>query len=308
MANDISTIAARLLKSLYSIPSYIEVRSAIESGALLHNPESTLNALFPAIQGSVDSKALDSFYEAELQRVLNDAKGENVVYRYLGFTADFRFIKQKYLQYRASSIAEYANTLETEESQKLRLLPEYIKLLKNSEHIFHAVEDTFEFVNRIDGLYLQALAEVAIESGNEYVKRVVKQKIDNYHLMSVLRMTQLGKHPDAIQNLFITVHELGVMPQNLDTLNGHDVVNQIGTQVGLAPAEISVTSIETHLNNKEISVINQATFEGVSGERIIQYFERLKFCISDVKVALAAHAMDLSAEDVLKRCVNYETQ
>lgn len=308
MANDISTIAARLLKSLYSIPSYTEVKNAIESGTLLHNPESTLNTLFPMIEGVIDGKVLDRFYETELERVLNDAKGENVVYRYLGFTADFRFIKQQYLKYRASSVSEYANTLEVEASHKLRLLAEYIKLLKNSEHIFHAVEDTFEFVNRIDGLYLQALAEVATESGNEYVKRVVKQKIDNYHLMSVLRMTQLGKHPDAIQNLFITVHELGVMPQNLDKLNGHDVVNQIGTQVGLLPAEISVTAIETHLNNKEISVINQATFEGVSGERIIQYFERLKFCIGDIKVALAAHAMDLSAEDVLKRCVNYEAR
>lgn len=308
MANDISTIAARLLKSLYSIPSYTEVRGAIESGTLLHNPEATLNALFPTIGGVVDGKALDRFYEAELERILNDAKGENVVYRYLGYTADFRFIKQQYLKYRASSVSEYANTLETEESQKLRLLSEYIKLLKNSEHIFHTVEDTFEFVNRLDGLYLQALAEVAVESGNEYVKRVVKQKIDNYHLMSVLRMTQLGKHPDAIQNLFITVHELGVMPQNLDSLSGHDIVSQIGTQVGLTSAEISVTAIETHLSNKEISVINQATFEGVSGERIIQYFERLKFCISDIKVALAAHAMDLSAEDVLKRCVNYEAR
>lgn len=308
MANDISTIAARLLKSLYSIPSYTEVKNTIESGTLLHNPESTLNALFPMIESVIDGKVLDRFYETELERVLNDAKGENVVYRYLGFTADFRFIKQQYLKYRASSISEYASTLEVEASHKLRLLPEYIKLLKNSEHIFHAVEDTFEFVNRIDGLYLQALAEVATESRNEYVKRVVKQKIDNYHLMSVLRMTQLGKHPDAIQNLFITVHELGVMPQNLDRLNGHDVVNQIGTQVGLLPAEISVTGIETHLNNKEISVINQAMFEGVSGERIIQYFERLKFCISDIKVALAAHAMDLSAEDVLNRCVNYEAR
>lgn len=308
MANDISTIAARLLKSLYSIPSYTEVKNSIESGNLLQNPESTLNSLFPMIEGVVDSKALDRFYNTELERVLNDAKGENVVYRYLGFTADFRFIKQQYLKYRASSVSEYANTLEVEESHNLRLLPEYIKLLKNSEPVFHAVEDTFEFVNRIDGLYLQALAEVAVESGNEYVKRVVKQKIDNYHLMSILRMTQLGKHPDAIQNLFITVHELGVMPQNLEKLSGHDIVNQIGTQVGLVPAEISVTAIETHLNNKEISVINQATFEGVSGERIIQYFERLKFCIADVKVALAAHAMDLSAEDVLKRCINYEAQ
>lgn len=308
MANDISTIAARLLKSLYSIPSYESVKQAIESGSLIHTPEATIKNLFPAIDGAIDGNNLDRFYEIELERVLNDSKGENVVYRYLGFTADFRIIKQLYLKYRAASISGYAKTLETEDASKLRLLPEYITLLKNSEKIFHEVDDTFEFVNRIDGLYLQALAEVAVESNNEYVKRVVKQKIDNYHLMTVLRMTQLGKSPEVIQNLFITVHELGVMPQTLDKMQAHDVVTQIGTQVGLAPADISVTAIETRLNNKEIGVINQATFEGVSGERIIQYFERLKYCIADIKVALAAHAMDLPAEEVLKRCVNYEAK
>lgn len=304
MSNDTSTIAAGLLRELYKIPSYIEFKKLIEAGTFQQNPEILLNALFSGEAVAATPAALDDRYRAQLDMILKQVGEESVIYQYLALGEDFRVVKQKYLGYRALGVSSFYEELKKDTTVSLRMFSFYEDVVAKTEPLLHKIEDTFEFVSRIDSMYLQALARIA-EGADEYIQDIVRVKIENYHYMTVLRLTQLGKSREIIESLFVPVEGL-VSTYGVEHLTYQDVVTEVGLLVGLKPEQISVTAIETHLLNKEIATVNKATFTGVGGERIIQYFEQLRYFIADVKVVLTAHAMNLPAADVLSRLVAYD--
>lgn len=307
MANDIATIAARLLTALYQIPASADLKKALESDVFRYDPVAALAPLFPFMSGTITVEGLDSYYREKLDQVLHDAKGDNPFFLYLGLGRDFQLLKQQYLRYRAEHVSEYAKNFEQEQASAVLVLQKFFPQLRAAEPALHSIADSFEFVNEIDRLYLSLLGDVAAAANNDYITAVVKQKMYNYHQLMVLRMTQLGKSPEAIARQGITAHALGVMPPSLDRFSsGHDIVSEIGQSLNIPSADITVTAIETALFNRELRAVNQAAFTGVSGERLIQYFERLQHCLRNVKVALAAQAMGLVANQITPRLVMYD--
>jgi hypothetical protein len=306
MPNDISTIAASLLKNLYQIPSFDDFKKSIDAGTAYAHPDQLLAGLFPGATVEVSEGSLEERYQAQLARVLPQLDPRSDIYTYLVLSEDFRAIKQQYLRFRARHEERYINALRTEGVQSYRLFEQYEDLLQSAESRLHEITDTFEFVSMIDSIYLQAL-DRGTRGGGEYVRSIVEKKLANYHIMLVLRLTQLGRSREDIERLFVPIEGIPVVGQ-LKRLQYHDVVTEIGMLVGLKPEQISVAAIETHLLNQELAVINKATYMGVGGERVVQYFERLRYFIADVKVAFAGHAMKMDTATLMTRLVQYDAK
>jgi hypothetical protein len=304
MANDISTIAASLLKDLYAIPPFTAMRTAAEGGSLLANPEGFLGSAFTTETGAVVGEGqLDGYYRSVLDRIIAELPEGSLEYNYIILTDEFRFIKEKYLLFRSAETTHFFDTLVKEYGDSLTLLDVYRVELEALEDRIHSIDDTFEFISLIDRVYLTVLAAAAAKA-DEYMREIIRVKIEHYNVMTALRMTQLGKKRELIESLFVTGDLVDTYA--LEHLEYRDVVAEIGMMIGMKPEQISVTAIETRLLNHEITVINKATFEGVTGARIIQYIEQLRFFIANMKVVFASKAMGLTQEEVMKRFVAYD--
>ncbi len=304
MANDISTIAASFLKDLYAIPPFAAMRAAVEGGSLLANPEGFLGSAFTTETGAVVGEGqLDAYYRSVLDRIIAELPENSLERQYIVLTDEFRFIKEKYLVFRSTEVSRFFETLTQEFADSLTLIDLYRADLEELEERIHQIDDTFEFVSVIDRSYLSVLARLA-GSADAYMREMIRVKIEHYNIMTALRMTQLGKNRELIESLFITGDLVDTYA--LEHLEYRDVVSEIGMMLGLKPDQTSVTSIETHLLNHEIAVINTATFEGVTGARIIQYVEQLRFFIANMKVVFASKAMGLKEEEVIQRFVAYD--
>ncbi len=306
MANTISTIAASLLQDLYAIPPFSALKTAADSGSLFKSPEAFLASVFRTAEGSIASdKQLDVHYRSIIDSIVTSLPEDSIEYQYIVLAEEFRFIKEKYLVFRSGEVSSFYTTLKQDWARSLKLFSLYDDALKKLEPSLHDIDDTFEFVSLIDRTYLIVLAGLAKQS-DAYLRGVVKEKIEQYNIMTTLRMAQLGKSRELIESLFVT--EGLADTYALEHLEYRDVVSEIGLLLGMRPDMISVTTIETALFNREMATINKATFEGVSGARIIQYVEQLRFFISNMKVVFAGVAMGLAEEEITKRFVAYNAQ
>jgi hypothetical protein len=302
---DLSTLGTTYTYYLYKIPSFEHFQQLRKDGAL-----AIADALLPVITPvfrdehvELNEKYFDTYYSRAVAQVLKTIDADSFAYKYLALTRDFQVIRQLYIRRRAEAAAEYASAVKQEIGQLL--VPElYMTRLAKEEQHLHNVEDTFEFVNHIDYVYLNVLIDIA-EPENTFIHTFVKSKLEMYNVMTVLRLTQMGRAYERIVNLLIDTphfYSAGILKR----LKAGDMLAEVGGLLGLDPKNISVTAIETFLMEKQIRSANQAMFFGVGQERVLQYFTKLHFFIYDIKLILAAHALELPAEQVDERILNYD--
>jgi hypothetical protein len=132
----------------------------------------------------------------------------------------------------------------------------------------------------------------------------VLAKIDSYTLLNVLTRTQKGQSKEHILRHLLPIQ--GSLAINaVKSFSFGDILGDIGQYLNLTPASINIINIENTLIKNEIKTLNKAQFTGMSGDRIIQYTERLQYAISNAKLLILQYSKQIDSKQAKLRFIDY---
>lgn len=304
MTKDFATLGAGYSYQLFQMPSFHDLEQFVTNSSFAEQLPLFVQSVFPGTTVKPEESFFDEYYASFINERIQQFDPNSFIYKYIALTHDFRIIKNAYLQAKAEGKDSYLQAVKENKLPSLFLFDSYSSQLEKEEKNLHAVENTAEFINILDRLYLMNICEFAGKE-NEYVKGIVSAKIEAYNVMSVLRLTQLGRTRERIMDVLIDRPEMYSLGKIRNLAFG-DVVTEVGQLLGIPVENISVTEIETYLLHKEVRAVNHAMFFGVGEERVIQYFEKFRFFISNIKLALAAQALNMEPQKMQSRLINYD--
>jgi hypothetical protein len=136
------------------------------------------------------------------------------------------------------------------------------------------------------------------------MKEFILAKIDSYTLLNVLTRTQRGQSKEHILRHLLPIQ--GSLAINaVKSFSFGDILGDIGQYLNLAPASINIINIENTLIKNEIYTLNKAQFTGMSGDRIIQYTERLQYAISNAKLLILQYSKQIDSKQAKLRFIDY---
>ncbi len=297
-----TTIAGQTVWYLSQLPSYEDFVSFTESQTFEDRLPSFVSESLANSEVNTSFGGLNTYYENLFARTLQELPPKSAVYRYITLKADLRTLENMvYARQDSFSGPSMQDTVLSSLGHCYH--PERFrdKLSKQSTKLA-ASEDVFEFLSILEETYLTVAIENALSS--TYLTRVITAEVNRHNAMTAIRRGKRGQTKSQITPHLIKdtrlIHRLPV-----ETLEFGDILGELGNLLQIAPANLSETTVETHLLHNEIHALNSAKYEGVDAERIVQYLEIVYHFISNVKLALAARRFGLPAEELQARLVNY---
>ena len=170
------------------------------------------------------------------------------------------------------------------------------------EKLIHS-QDSFSLISYLEEIFLTLLFENLSQS-SDIMRDFVLAKIDSYTLLNVLTRTQKGQSKEHILRHLLPIQ--GSLAINaVKSFSFGDILGDIGQYLNLSPADINTINIENTLIQNEIKTLHRAQFTGMSGDRIIQYTERLQYAIANTKLLILQHNKQIDSKQSKLRFIDY---
>jgi len=300
-------VTSRYVSRLGHLPSSTETKNFLDTD----NLDAILNLIrdsFRILDISLDNviKKLNNHYHTQIEEILALLPQNTAPFIYLTLAQDFEKLKTltlaktiygeplgdkafEQILYEATTQLYYASQFKT-------------KLLAKEEKLTHS-QDSFSIISYLEEIFLTLLFE-NLKNSSYVMRDFVLSKIDSYTLLNVLTRTQKGQSKEHILRHLLPIQ--GSLAINaVKALSFGDILGDIGQYLNLAPADINTINIENTLIQNEIKTLHRAQFTGMSGDRIIQYTERLQYAISNAKLLILQYTKQIDAKQAKLRFIDY---
>ena len=300
-------VTSRYVSRLSNLPSSNDSKKLLDTD----NVEGVLNLIqnsFNLSDISLDTviTKLNHHYQNQINEILSLLPEDTEPFIYLTLSRDFDKLRTLVLNHTVygEPLGEDAfEKILKEVDRSLTYSSEFkTKLLSKKDKLIHSY-DSFGIISYLEEMFLTLLFE-KLKDSSSIMKEFILAKIDSYTLLNTLTRTQKGQSKEHILRHLLPIQ--GSLAINaVKTFSFGDILGDIGQYLNLAPANINTINIENTLIQNEIKTLHRAQFTGMSGDRIIQYTERLQYAISNAKLLILQYTKQLDAKQAKLRFIDY---
>jgi hypothetical protein len=300
-------VTSRYVSRLNSLPSSYDSKRFLDTD----NLEGLLNLIqnsFNLSDVNLDTviTKLNQYYQNQIDEILSLLPENTEPFIYLTLSKDFDKLKTIAVNHTIYGEALGEDAFEKilkEVDTSLVYSSEFkTKLLAKEEKLIHSY-DSFGIISYLEEIFLTLLFE-HLKDSSSIMKEFILAKIDSYTLLNVLTRTQRGQSKEHILRHLLPIQ--GSLAINaVKSFSFGDILGDIGQYLNLSPANINIINIENTLIENEIYTINKAQFTGMSGDRIIQYTERLQYAISNAKLLILQYTKQIDSRQAKLRFIDY---
>jgi hypothetical protein len=249
---------------------------------------------------------LNNYSPTQIEEILSLLPDNSAPFVYLTFAQDFEKLKtlalSKTIYGEALGDKAFEQIL-AETTTHLHYASQFkSKLLAKEEKLIHS-HDSFSLISYLEEIFLTLLFE-NLSKSSDIMRDFVLAKIDSYTLLNVLTRTQKGQSKEHILRHLLPIQ--GSLAINaVKSFSFGDILGDIGQCLNLAPVDINIINIENALIQNEIKTLHRAQFTGMSGDRIIQYTERLQYSISNFKLLILQNSKQIDSKQAKLRFIDY---
>lgn len=300
-------VTSRYVSRLSNLPSSNDSKKLLDTD----NVEGVLNLIqnsFNLSDISLDTviTKLNHHYQNQINEILSLLPEDTEPFIYLTLSRDFDKLRTLVLNHTVygEPLGEDAfEKILKEVDRSLTYSSEFkTKLLSKKDKLIHSY-DSFGIISYLEEMFLTLLFE-KLKDSSSIMKEFILAKIDSYTLLNTLTRTQKGQSKEHILRHLLPIQ--GSLAINaVKTFSFGDILGDIGQYLNLAPANINTINIENTLIQNEIKTLHRAQFTGMSGDRIIQYTDRLQYAISNAKLLILQYTKQIDAKQAKLRFIDY---
>jgi hypothetical protein len=300
-------VTSRYVSRLGNLPSSNDSKRFLD----IDNIEGLLNLIQNSFQLSDISlenviTKLNQYYQQQIDEILSLLPQDTEPFIYLTLSQDFEKLKTLALNKTiyGENLGEksFEQILDGTTTQLYYGSKFKTKLLIKEEKLIHS-KDSFSIISYLEEIFLTLLFE-NLDYSSDIMRDFVLAKIDSYTLLNVLTRTQKGQSKEHILRHLLPIQ--GSLAINaVKSFSFGDILGDIGQYLNLTPASINIINIENTLIKNEIKTLNKAQFTGMSGDRIIQYTERLQYAISNAKLLILQYSKQIDSKQAKLRFIDY---
>jgi len=300
-------VTSRYVSRLGNLPSSNDSKRFLDTD----NIEGLLNLIKNSFQLSDITIAtvipkLNQYYQQQIDEILSLLPQDTEPFIYLTLSQDFDKLKNLSLSqtvYGEPLGEEAFSQILDEIDIKLYYSSQFkAKILSKRDKLVHS-QDSFGIISYLEEIFLNLLFE-NLKDSSSVMKEFILAKIDSYTLLNVLTRTQRGQSKEHILRHLLPIQ--GSLAINaVKSFSFGDILGDIGQYLNLTPASINIINIENTLIKNEIYTLNKAQFTGMSGDRIIQYTERLQYAISNAKLLILQYSKQIDSKQAKLRFIDY---
>ncbi len=302
----VSGIAGSTVYKLHRLPSFEELTLVLNSSQFPEGLRAFLESHLGELSSDSDLGAINSHYTQEIDRLIKLLPTESPAQKYLALERDFTEVKRIFLNHKEKdqllNNKAFDAALQQLSSSVMYAQEFRHQLLKRKKSMTRS-EDIFSLIAYIEESFLTILTQ-QLQSASDFYQDILKARINTYTFMSAIKRMEKGQAKDHILDHTLPIQGIPAIIA-LKSFGFGDLVGEIGADLDIPAAEISVTSIETELLNREIQAINKATYLGMGDERIIQYTGQLYHFLSNVKLGYFQKVFQGNEQETTNRMVNY---
>lgn len=300
-------VASKYVSRLGHLPSSTETKKLLNTD----NIDAVLTMIrdsFGIVDISLDNviEKLNNYYPTQIEEILSLLPNNSAPFIYLTLAQDFEKLKTlalgKTIYGEALGDKAFEQIL-AETTTHLHYASQFkSKLLAKEEKLIHS-HDSFSLISYLEEIFLTLLFE-NLSKSSDIMRDFVLAKIDSYTLLNVLTRTQKGQSKEHILRHLLPIQ--GSLAINaVKSFSFGDILGDIGQCLNLAPVDINIINIENALIQNEIKTLHRAQFTGMSGDRIIQYTERLQYSISNFKLLILQNSKQIDSKQAKLRFIDY---
>lgn len=300
-------VTSRYVSRLNNLPSSNDSKRFLDTD----NLEGLLNLIqnsFNLSDVNLDTviTKLNQYYQNQIDEILSLLPENTEPFIYLTLSKDFEKLKTLALDktiYGEPLGDKAFEQILAETTTHLYYTSQFKpKLLAKEEKLIHS-QDSFSIISYLEEIFLTLLFENLSQS-SDIMRDFVLAKIDSYTLLNVLTRTQKGQSKEHILRHLLPIQ--GSLAINaVKSFSFGDILGDIGQYLNLSPADINIINIENTLIQNEIKTLHRAQFTGMSGDRIIQYTERLQYAIANTKLLILQHNKQIDSKQSKLRFIDY---
>ena len=300
-------VASKYVSRLGHLPSSTETKNLLNTD----NIDAILIMIrdsFGLADISLDNviEKLNNYSPTQIEEILSLLPDNSAPFVYLTLAQDFEKLKtlalSKTIYGEALGDKAFEQIL-AETTTHLHYASQFkSKLLAKEEKLIHS-HDSFSLISYLEEIFLTLLFE-NLSKSSDIMRDFVLAKIDSYTLLNVLTRTQKGQSKEHILRHLLPIQ--GSLAINaVKSFSFGDILGDIGQYLNLAPVDINIINIENTLIQNEIKTLHRAQFTGMSGDRIIQYTERLQYSISNFKLLILQNSKQIDSKQAKLRFIDY---
>ncbi len=300
-------VASKYVSRLGHLPSSTEAKNLLNTD----NIDAILIMIrdsFGIADISLDNviEKLNNYSPTQIEEILSLLPDNSAPFVYLTLAQDFEKLKtlalSKTIYGEALGDKAFEQIL-AETTTHLHYASQFkSKLLAKEEKLIHS-HDSFSLISYLEEIFLTLLFE-NLSKSSDIMRDFVLAKIDSYTLLNVLTRTQKGQSKEHILRHLLPIQ--GSLAINaVKSFSFGDILGDIGQYLNLAPVDINIINIENTLIQNEIKTLHRAQFTGMSGDRIIQYTERLQYSISNFKLLILQNSKQIDSKQAKLRFIDY---
>jgi hypothetical protein len=300
-------VASKYVSRLGHLPSSTETKKLLNTD----NIDAVLIMIrdsFGIADISLDNviEKLNNYSPTQIEEILSLLPDNSAPFVYLTLAQDFEKLKtlalSKTIYGEALGDKAFEQIL-AETTTHLHYASQFkSKLLAKEEKLIHS-HDSFSLISYLEEIFLTLLFE-NLSKSSDIMRDFVLAKIDSYTLLNVLTRTQKGQSKEHILRHLLPIQ--GSLAINaVKSFSFGDILGDIGQYLNLAPVDINIINIENTLIQNEIKTLHRAQFTGMSGDRIIQYTERLQYSISNFKLLILQNSKQIDSKQAKLRFIDY---
>lgn len=300
-------VTSRYVSRLSNLPSSSDSKKFLDTD----NVEGVLNLIqnsFNLSDINLDTviTKLNHHYQNQINEILSLLPEDTEPFIYLTLSRDFDKLRTLALNktvYGEPLGEDAFEKILKEVDRSLTYSSEFkTKLLSKKDKLIHSY-DSFGIISYLEEMFLTLLFE-KLKDSSSIMKEFILAKIDSYTLLNTLTRTQKGQSKEHILRHLLPIQ--GSLAINaVKTFSFGDILGDIGQYLNLAPANINTINIENTLIQNEIKTLHRAQFTGMSGDRIIQYTDRLQYAISNAKLLILQYTKQIDAKQAKLRFIDY---
>ena len=300
-------VASKYVSRLGHLPSSTETKNLLNTD----NIDAILIMIrdsFGIADISLDNviEKLNNYSPTQIEEILSLLPDNSAPFVYLTLAQDFEKLKtlalSKTIYGEALGDKAFEQIL-AETTTHLHYASQFkSKLLAKEEKLIHS-HDSVSLISYLEEIFLTLLFE-NLSKSSDIMRDFVLAKIDSYTLLNVLTRTQKGQSKEHILRHLLPIQ--GSLAINaVKSFSFGDILGDIGQYLNLAPVDINIINIENTLIQNEIKTLHRAQFTGMSGDRIIQYTERLQYSISNFKLLILQNSKQIDSKQAKLRFIDY---
>lgn len=300
-------VTSRYVSRLSNLPSSSDSKKLLDTD----NVEGVLNLIqnsFNLSDINLDTviTKLNHHYQNQINEILSLLPEDTEPFIYLTLSRDFDKLRTLALNktvYGEPLGEDAFEKILKEVDRSLTYSSEFkTKLLSKKDKLIHSY-DSFGIISYLEEMFLTLLFE-KLKDSSSIMKEFILAKIDSYTLLNTLTRTQKGQSKEHILRHLLPIQ--GSLAINaVKTFSFGDILGDIGQYLNLAPADINTINIENTLIQNEIKTLHRAQFTGMSGDRIIQYTDRLQYAISNAKLLILQYTKQIDSKQAKLRFIDY---